>query len=65
MLTKNLITICIDNVPLVKSIMGNLYEKAEPRNIQNEHVLSTKWMESELVLYNFSVVLNNCIKAVK
>lgn len=56
---KNMITIKIDENPLVKVIMGNLYEKAEPRNIQNERVLSTKWIESELILHNFSMILKN------
>ena len=62
---KNTITVKIDGVPIVKSIMGNLYEKQEPRNHENERVLSTKSMESELVLYNYSIILKNCLSTIK
>lgn len=59
---KNLITIKIDKVPLVKIIMKSLYSH-EGRNLINETILIKRPLEADLVLYNFSMILNNWLVA--
>lgn len=59
---KNTITIKIDKVPLVKIIMKSLYSH-EGRNLVNESILIKRPLEADLVLYNFTMILNNCIVA--
>jgi hypothetical protein len=59
---KNLITIKIGKVPLVKIIMKSLYSH-EGRNLINETILIKRPLEADLVLYNFSMILNNCLVA--
>ncbi|CAI2378030.1 unnamed protein product [Moneuplotes crassus] len=57
---KKQITICIEEVPLVKIIMKSLYSH-QARNLINEDILIKRPLEADLVLYNYSMILKNLV----
>jgi len=59
---KNMITIKIDGIPLVKIIMKSLYSH-ESRNLVNENILIKYHLEADLVLYNYTMILKNWLVA--